>query len=269
MKLVIPIFRNDKIYTDVDIKEPTPEVIVRAEEIVKKGLTFKAILEFVSGSIEALYSSDDDIITDKAKIKRICGMMPFISAETLSMKIMCLINENDFIEGVYSCPRCGEKIITGKDDIEDTRDRINELDIIYADDFMNKIYVDLPESVKIKNVSSGEVLEEIQNFSIRYPVLNDCILAENGQTNETRIQLRIYCNALTEINGVEINKDWISQYGMLLINKLKICQLYSIPETLQKYGIKKTKQRTCFNCNKTWEAPLNTSNFFVSGLHAT
>lgn len=268
MNLPIPIFRNDKIYTTVDIQKPRTGIITKAyDAAVYKGLNFKAMLEFVSGCIEAIHSLGGESESDATKIKRICGMMASVSAEAVALKVMGLINEDDYIEGVYICPRCGEKIITGDDGITDTRDKVSDLDIInMEEEFENSIFVQLSEPVKIKEQRTGEILESIENFEVRYPTLNDCMNAEEGQKNEMVIALRIYCNAIQKVNGLETTRQWKGIYGMLVMNKVYPKDLSIISRALSKYGIQKTKQRLCKECGKTWEAPLNTSNFFVSGL---
>lgn len=268
MNLPIPIFRNDKIYTAVDIQKPRTGVITKAyDAAVYKGLNFKALYEFVSGCIDTIYSQDGESESDPAAIKRICGMIPSVSAETVALKVMALINENDYIEGVYTCPRCGEKIITGEDGITDTRDKVADLEIVNMEGhFDNSIFVQLSEVIRIKDQRTGEVLETIENFEVRYPTLNDCMNAEEGQRSDVAIALRIYCNSLQKVNGMDATGQWKGTYGMLMMNKIYPRDLSIISNAIKKYGIQKTKQRTCIECGKVWEAPLNTSNFFVSGL---
>lgn len=268
MNLPIPIFRNEKTYNMVDIQKPRTGVIAKAyDAAIYKGLNFKALLEFVAGCIETIYSQDGESESNSDKIKRLCGMMPSISAETVALKVMSMINENDYIEGVYFCPRCGEKIVTGNDGITDNRDKIDDLKIVNMDSpFENYIFVQLSESIKIKNQKTGEIIEQIDNFEVRYPVLNDCMNAEEGQRNDVTIALRIYCNALQKINGIDVTGKWKGTYGMLVMNKVYPKDLAIISKAINNYGIQKTKERTCMECGKIWNAPVNTSNFFVSGL---
>ena len=270
MDLAISIFRNEKVYTSIDIQKPRAEIIAKAYDAANKGLFFKSIFEFIAGSVETIYGNDDTIETDPKKIKQICGMMPFVSAEAVAMKIMCKLNKDDTVEGVYSCPRCHHKIITGTDGLVDTRDKINDLPVIIMDsNANNEINVQLSEPIKIKNVQTGEVIEEINSFTMRYPNLNDCMIAENGQSNDVIIQLRMYCNSLLRVNGNEIDKSWIGSFGMLMFNRIWPEDLEKITIEMKRYGIIKTKKRECIECGKVWDAPLSTSNFFVSGLHAT
>ncbi len=267
MELAIPIIRNDKVYNAVEIDEPDTDVIAKAYEYAQKGLIFKAIYEFVAGCIESI--SGDEMVTEKKQIKRICGMMPYVSAEVIALEVLILMHENDYIEGVYPCPRCGDEVITGNDGITDTRDRIKDLERVKMEGLETSIFVELKKSVKIKNTRTGEILEEIFSFEIRHPTLNDFVLAENGQTNDVIIQSRAYCNALQKVNGKDIDTTWKSKFGMLLMRKSKATSKFVITQEMKKYGIQKNKERTCMRCSKVWEAPVNTSNFFVSGLQPT
>jgi len=267
MQLPIPIFRNDKIYVKVDFDEPNADVISRAYTAVNKGLAYKAIYEFVSGSIDCIYDETGEPVRDKAKIKRLCGMMPYVSADALVLKILaCMKEGEDYIEGVYVCPRCGYKIITGKDGISDTRDRIGALEIVCMEEYDNSIYVELKDTIKISNTQTGEILEEMHNFELRHPTLNDFMIAENGQNNNLIIQYRAYCNALRKVNTQEIDDSWKSKYGLLMLKKAKATSLSQINQQMKKYGMIQSKIRECPECSKEWESPLNTSSFFVSGL---
>ena len=174
--------------------------------------------------------------------------------------------DDDYIEGVYQCPRCGTEIITGNDEIVDNRDRIKDLEIIEMDKYSNSIVVELKKSVKILNAKTEEILEEMHNFEIRHPTLNDFMYAENGQTDELIIQYRAYCNALQKVNNQEVDAKWKATYGLLMLKKAKATSLVQINDEMRKYGVQRTKERICPRCSKVWDAPLNTSNFFVSGL---
>lgn len=267
MDLAIPIVRNDNTYVSVELRKLYSQEIARIKEIADKGFIFRAMLEFISKGIESISTAGGEKETEKKKIERICNMMSFVSAETLSYQIMCIQNASDYIEGIYPCPRCDTEIITGNDGGIDNRDKISELKIIsMQSDDMKNICVALETPVKIINQKTGEVIEEINSFEIRFPTLGDYIKAANGQTSDAVIQLKAYCNAIQKINGQEVESTWISMYGMLLMNRLYSESLESIREQTEKYGIQKTVERVCNRCGKEWISVLPTSNFFVSGL---
>jgi len=275
MKLAIPIFDGGKIYNEVEIKKPKTGVIASVYEIADRGNVFRAMVEFVARCIESITSMDGDIIEEPNAIKRLCGSMPYLSAEAIALRVMALINEDDTVEGVYKCPRCGNKVMTEYDEILDidTRDRISELEIVCLEeaDYNNRIPVELEESVKITNSNTKEVLEEINSFEIRYPTMKDCIISANNmiEGQEVRVQIKIYINSLITVNGNPVDKKWISTWGAVLFRNTSPVDLAQIGNKLRSYGLKKTAERTCNKCGKVWNAPINTSNFFVSGLQPT
>lgn len=274
MYLAVPIFVDDKIYNQVETKKPRTGVITAAYEKGVKGNIFRAMLEFTSGCIENITSTDGDVVENPVKIKRLCADMPYISAEVIAIKVMAEINEDDVVEGVYSCPRCGTKIIT-ENDIElgvDSRDRISEIETVCMEEteYNNTIVVELSDPVKINNTKTGEALEVIERFEIRYPTIQDCIsAAENMQDGqEVRVQLKIYVNALLSVNGKPIDRKWIANFGKLLFANMYPKDMSPIGNALQKYGLNKVVDRVCYKCHKEWKAPINTSNFFALGLQS-
>lgn len=270
MDLPIPVFRNDKIYIAVDYKKPNSNGFIKTRKMVVEGLYYKAIYEFVYNSIEAIHEQSGETITDKGKIKQICRMVPYVSADTIAMKILCLLKkDDDYIEGLYTCPRCRTEIITGNDGEIDNRDRISEIPINYMTEYNNSIYIELEESVKVKNQKTNEILTEMNSFELRYPTLNDFMKAESGQSDDIEIQYRAYLYALQKVNHKEIEGNWKNIYGLMLLKQAEITKMFEIREEMEKYGMQNYKERQCRRCNKVWNAPLNTANFFVSGLQLT
>lgn len=271
MKLPVPIFCDDKIYNMVEIKRPRTHVITKAYEAIQKGNLFRATLEFISGCIETI-SDGEEIIDTPAKIRQLCFSMPYMSAEMIAIKSMSMINKDDVVEGVYSCPRCQTKYITEYDSILDidNRDKISELEIINMpqENYNNKIEINLDEPIKLINKQTKEILQEINSFSIKYPTLKECINAgQNMQSGqEAKVQIKLYIDSLIEINKTIITKQWTATWGKIFFDNLYPEDLGKIGETMQKYGLKRTVKRECNNCGKVWEANINTSNFFVSGL---
>ena len=274
MELAVPIFCEDKVYDVIEIKKPKTGVITATYEAMQKGNIFRAMLEFVSGSVLSLISIEGDVVDEFAKIKKLCGAMPYITAEAVALKIMCEVNEEDSVEGMYNCPRCNTKILIelDKETGIDSRDKISELEVKIMEPsmYVNSIPVLLSEAVVLKNTKTGEVLETIEEFAIRYPTLNDCILAGQNmmEGQEVRVQMKLYSNALISRNGIDIDRKWASTWGDILIKNTGVKDLTQIGKALQEYGLKKTVERSCFNCGKVWEAAINTSNFFVSGLQS-
>lgn len=275
MKLPVPIFFDEKIYTDVEYRRPKTGVITTTYEIAQKGNIFGAIVELINGCVKNITSIDGDVIENPAQIKKLIRSMPYNSAETLSIKIMASINGNDILEGVYNCPRCGKQNIPNYNPELgiDERDRVNDLKINYMkpEEFNNEIDVIPEEPVKFINEKTGEVIKSIESFTIKFPVMQDCILAGSNSIagSELRTQFKIYIQSLFKVNDEIVQATWGRTWGKLLFDNLYPEDVSQIGDVLQKYGIDKRLKKTCQYCGRNWEALINTSNFFASGLQPT
>jgi hypothetical protein len=271
MKLPIPIFSDEKIYDECEFKKPRSGVLAQTFELLKSQGDFPAILEFLAGGITSFRSVDGKIIDGKPLITSLCRKMSYISAEVISIYIMLLINKEDWIEGVYECPRCHNKIIKGSGGYEEM-DKIADLEIINMEpDYKNNIFINLIEPVNITNGNTGEILQTINSIDMRIPTIEDCINGGNKyptEGKEVKRQFAIYAGCVTKINGEEIDDKWKRMYGEYVFNQLDPDDTEKIVNELQKYGIKKSLQLVCRQCGKEWTGPVNTSNFFVSGLRS-
>lgn len=273
MKIAVPIFHNGIIYNQVEIEKPKTKVLSLAQEILQRYGAYRAIMELIVGCVERYIDLDGNIVDNKAEIRTITGLMPYMSAEDVSLKIITELNEDDTIEGIYTCPRCGENFITEYDSRTkiDTRDKVSELEVIFMpeDNLTRKIKLELKIPVKIVDLSTKEIMIEIIDIEMHYPTLNDCIEGSKGKKNSGSIEItnQIYLSALEKVNGEEIDKKWKVNYGKILFDDIRATDLIRLGKTMMKYGIKKSVLRRCINCQKEWEAPINTSNFFESGLH--
>jgi hypothetical protein len=282
MQLSIPIFYKDEIFDQCEIRKPKAGVLASTYEIFQNKDDFSAILELLSKSILWFKSTDEKIIDSPDQIRAICRKMPYITAEVISTKIMLLINKDDWIEGVYPCPRCGHLTITGidHDTFEDTRDRIEDLEIInqsenedgelLKSEYSNIIHLNLVEPIEIKQLKTDYVLHKIESIDLRFPNLDDCIKGSNKYPNNKEIkrQFAIYAEAIEKINGEDVKIKWQKIWGEFIFREMDTEDLELISIAMQMYGIQKTLRKTCKNCQKTWKAEINTSNFFVSGLQS-
>jgi hypothetical protein len=283
MQLSIPIFYKDNIYDQCEIQKPKAGVLANTLEVFQNKGDFSAILEFISKSIVSFTSIDNKIIDIPDQIKAICRRMSYITAEVIAIKTMLLINKDDWIEGVYECPRCKRQIITGidHDTGEDNRDQIEDLKIInqgendYSDinqdDYNDIIHINLVEPIRIIQKQTNTILHEIDTIDMRFPNLDDCIKGTSKYpgNKEAKRQFAIYAESLEKINGEEIKIKWQRIWGEFIFREMNIDDLSFIGETLQKYGLQRQIEKVCRYCGKVWDAPVNTSNFFESGLRST
>ena len=273
MELPIPIFCQDKIYTEIETKDPSPGVIADTKKMADNGKIYSSMLVFISGCITKLISSDGDVIEDnKTQIKSIVGHMSYKTAEYVAVQIIVdYDDDDDGIEGVYNCPRCHEQIISELDsDGNDGRDHVSDLEIKYmrGEDVNNDITVDLSSPVELKD-ANGKVLETVESVSLIIPTLDHCIKADVKYSikDKIRFSLQVFLEATTHINGVDITSKWKSHLGMRLfenLNPKKDIKPMGLP--LSIYGRNNQVEKVCPSCDKHFKATVDTSNFFVSGL---
>lgn len=274
MKLPIPIFaKSGKVYTDIDIVKPKASVIADTRKTIDSN-RFMATKIFVSGCIESIYN-DDDIVSDKIGIRGLVALMPYRSVEYVSTQIMLLYDpDNDYVEGIYSCPRCGHQVISeliNNDDMEiDTRDLISNLGCEFMEDPLNEFTVVLNESVSLINKATKEVIETIESLTLRHPTLSDCIAASQRYSisDSVRLQFATYVEALTKINGNEIDKKYRFNFGMTIFENIKDVKndMGQLNIEVSRYGMNPMIKKVCNSCGKEFETYINMSNFFVSGL---
>lgn len=265
MKLVIPIIDNDKIYTDCEIKRPETSIIINTQEKSEEGKLFFAMFTFVSGCITQFKDIDDNVIDNKETIKLIAKKLPQQSIEVLAIQIMLLLDSQDGIEGIYSCPRCNEKIYAEEKDGIDTRDFISELGINYYNDMDNTFIInyEYPITLTVKNTE-----DKISVIKYRFPAIDDYIQAEAMYTlkNQFKLQIEVYRKCIVEVNGEKVDKNWINNFGSIVMQKADIKDTNKISKEIKKYGYQTEKEKNCPKCGKQWKAEINTNNFFVSGL---
>ncbi len=260
MKLCIPFEKSDKTYTDFDVKKPRSGDIADVQEAFTDQTEFHGILKLLSAGISQLEDSDGGIVADKQEIESICRYMPYQTAEQVALQIMILLNGTDNIETETICPRCGKSSYT------DNAISMSELKTTVMDGVAT-ITLDVdPVFIKAKN---GEVLKEVNIFSMRYPNINDCISASMKipPNKSARRQYEIYANAILTVNDEEVDMQWKKTWGRYILEKMEFEVLSEIGQKMQEYGIQKTIDMVCSSCGREWKAPISTTDFFESGLH--
>lgn len=267
-KLVIPVNQGGKLYTHVDLKEPTPAVIADTQKEAESGNFYKSMHRFLSGSIDSIYSDSGDSVSDRDKIKLITRHMPFVSADKIALDILVDLNDDDMFEGIYKCPRCGHDIICELQEDEDTRDRISDLPVHYMDDYLETFTIDLEKPVQIKK---KDEVEDINSIEFYYPTLQNGIQASSKAVgnNSHKKQQYIYTEAVKAVNGQEVQNSWKTNYGPLVIGNLPFKSgMKKISLKMSEFGVDHRVDKVCPKCGKEFKAEINTSNFFVSALES-
>lgn len=274
MRLPLPIHKADKIYTEIEVIKPKGSVIADTKKIADAGNVFSAMRTFISGCTEAIIMDAGDIIKDNVAIKQLVAAMPYRSAEWVSLKIMLGYDEDDGIEGIYKCPRCGKDLICelkkiGDEDV-DTRDFISQLEVVYLEGGAKTFRVDLKEPFSIVEAGTRDVIQRIETLEMIHPTIANCEIAYSrfGQTDDVRLQFGIYAEALTHVNGVEVDAKFRNRYGTYIFENIRDIKhdLGAIQNEIKRYGLDPLVRKTCMACGKEWMVPVNTSNFFASGL---
>jgi len=263
IKLPTPLSYNGNLYDEVNIKEYTAGVLADTKKEIDSGNPYKALQIFISGCINSIND-----VNEKTLIKILTGFLAYKSAELLAIKIITMNEKEDGIEGIYTCPRCGNKIACEIDEENgiDTSDHLNELKVEYSKD-NELIEINLKNKIIIEDINEN-IIDEISSISLQYPTLNNCISACNsyGDKDSVRLELRIYVESLKLVNQSEIDNKWKNRFGMYVMERLCRNDLITIKEKLNQYGLKNEIKKKCPNCGKKFTVALNTASFFALAL---
>jgi len=269
LRLPIPIFLKDNIYTHVEVKTPTAKVLADTNDVINSAGEYMGMRNLISGCIERVFNENNEI-TDSVSIKSLVFKMPNKTAEFVSTDLIVdFFNGDDYVTGIYPCPICRNEEVSKQSFDIDTRDRISDLKVVYmeVDEYQNSITVNLSEPVIIK-VKNEEL--QVDNITIGYPTLEHHHKAYTrfGNTNTIRYQLAIYSEALIEVNGQAISDEWRRSYGMKIFENMsrikEVTDKFS--DFINKYGRDLRVEKICKSCGEVWQPIINTSNFFGSAL---
>lgn len=274
MKLPIPVNVSGTIYTDVEVQAPTVEVAIETRKIADSGKIFMAMRPFCVGCIQSLTTQEGQIVDDPISIKSLVPKLKYKNVEYITIQSLLVHNEDDGIEGIYSCPRCGTEILAEYKDedgiITDTRDHILSMPVNYfdIDKDSNEIFIELTDPVVIKDRKSSDIFLDVKSFSIDHPSLENYITAESkvGTSDPIKLQLAVYVESLKTVNGEIIDGKFRNEFGMLILGGIRSIKkdLGKLADEINKFGISKSVKKTCRRCGKEWEISPNTSNFFVT-----
>jgi hypothetical protein len=276
-KFPIPLKINDVLYHSCDIDAPTPGVLADTKKVADTGDRFNSTLVFLAGCIKSIVSETAEI-SERIQLKSALRKLPFRSGEVIALKSILQVHDDDGIEGIYPCPRCNHRVVSqivseNGETISDTRDFIRNLDIEYMQDYEETFDIQLTKPTYIINGKTGEPMVDMKTnlqigmsaLKMKHPTLGHCIEAQakQGSSDDMRLQYRIYVEAITEIDGMEIDRPYRDKYGMMLFEKIPdIKDIGEISKRVHTYGIASKVKKICPSCGKEWMARVNTSNFF-------
>jgi len=249
---------GDKTFTEAEVRRPTGGVSADTKRVADNGDVYAAMAIFVAGCLVSLGEE-----TDRGQLRAYARGMSFVNAEYLALQALMATGIPDNIEGVYACPRCNNRITVEPDDGE----RISDLEVRYAD---GPVFVDteVDPPVKITNDSTDEELVCVETLKIGMPSLSQLSKAfkKFGMADRTRMQFDAYVDATSEVNGASVDGKWRATWGMMVFNRMDVMTINKITGGLKGYGMANTVSRVCPACGKRWDAEVDTTGFFASGL---
>lgn len=270
MKLPIAVHYNGKIYTDVELGKPSGGLLADTKEAFDDKTEFHGIHCLVAGGISIVTAADESQESNKSVISSIVRNMPYRTAEYVGIQIMAKLNGDDKIDAIYKCPRCRHQIIPEVEGDYDDRLKVSEIEIISQETAEETFFVELEDSIEIKSKDGEIVVGPINSLSLRYPVINDCISGSMRVPagKDMRRQYAIYSSAIRKVNGEEADTILTKTWGVQIFERMSVVDLRKFGKEMQRYGLKGYIKKICPQCSKEWNAPVDTSGFFASGLES-
>jgi len=259
IKLPIPLIYNDLKITDAEINKPKTKTLKDTKRASKTRNFFLALKTFLTSTVK--------LTEDKEKSDRLITELPQRTAELIALKVLLLqFPEDDKVEGIYTCPRCRNQIICEFNDGFDNRDSISELNINYFDKDQLEFTSEL--NVIIKDKKSNNVILDIKNITMRFPLLKDFIEVVSfiGNDDPYEIQNKVFEKCIIKLNNTEFTKKERNLYATKIIDESDPDELEAFSSYFNSFGLIEYVNKVCLNCGKKFKTKLNTANFFDSAL---
>lgn len=271
----IPLPRGYEFGSEVEIKKPNTDTILQVYDKTESGKIYTAMLALLEGSVASI----DGVKPTLAQLKK----MPIVSAEVVIVEAFKKYDVPTLVEGVYPCPRCGNKIIHEETKSEDTRDNILDLKIKYDrfDDLMKATSenYNYKEAYFKLELSDSEKLQFgddtfVHGITFRDPTVEDMIDIQNDATLQTPSsqQKKLYFKCIAGIDFLHPSiEDWQViknrfMYELVRFDDYRTFDKVSVG--LRQYGYYPFIELGCGNCRKVWEAAIDFTGFFVYALRS-
>lgn len=272
LKLPIPIRDGQNSYTGITLRGINTGVIADTRKSVESGNTYRALHTFVTGITESLEKDGPEKIEDRSVLRVLLWRIPWDSA-FYAMTMALLQGEDDGVDGIYRCPRCGKTVICelNSETKYDNRDHIRDLEVLYCPAEVKNFSLELPEVLKIGK-SDADHYMEITKMVFEYPTLDQCARASDriGEDDETRLQLAILVESMVDVEctqGTETDfEKFKRRWGMTVMERLMKQQLRDLLRSCHAWGMQTRVEKRCRSCKKVFNVEINTSNFFASAL---
>ena len=271
MRLPIPVQMDGGLLTDVKVGEVRVDASTAAMREASAGAYYMAVLEWCAGAAEEMSGPNGESASTREEVRRAVRAMPFASAWGLACYGMAATKGSDAIPGSYPCPKCGSVVTMGPKeedgDAYDDSDRLYAIDYDVCDDPASGVTYQLSKPVEIVRKDTGEVVERVESLSLSWPTLGQCIRAQQRYPDdEGKLTLAVYADSIVAVNGKQATPQWKASYGDLTLSRMTTGDLTGLSSALGRYSIGRKVERACMKCKNRWEAELDLSGFFASGL---
>jgi len=263
VKLPIAFEFGGRVFTEMDFGKPTGGVLADTKKAADTGDYYTALAAFVGGSVKAFFTDDGEEENDRAQLRILTKEMPFADVEWASIRILLLAGNDDLVEGMYKCPRCGAQMVCEGE----MADKITDLPVIFLEG-VQKIEYELLHLVEIRDKSGEQVLASCQELVMHYPTIRDCIKAfqRTGISDTTRLQYAVLSEAIETVDGVKVAPEWKRMWGGQLFEKMDFDDVSAISKKTQAAGQQSMIEKSCSRCGRTFKVEADTTSFFASGL---
>lgn len=262
MKLSVSINYGDRVFTEYELKTLKNGIIADASEAMKEKGDFSGMAVLVSGTLSKLIDETGECV--ERGFSPIVDEAPIQTIEEIALRILTMDDE-DGQEQIAICPRCKNKRIYEDEDsikFEDLEIMEHQGDQI--------IHVDLQEAVEIKQKGGNEnnPLLKIENIDFRFPLIKDGKYGHSKvpSNKDVRRSYATFGSSIISVNGNEVEDKFRKTWGLWVLERMSRNDLKEIQKVINSCGIKKSIERECLVCGKKWNAPVDLSGFFVSGL---
>lgn len=262
MRLAVPALWKGVKIVEAEIKRPDSGTLANTAKARKIQTEMHAMTEYISGSVISYTDSEGKDYTDIQSIKSITTGLPLQAAEQLSVKIMCLLYPEEYVQGIYTCPisGCNNKIKISKSNNNSVM--FEDLEVVERDN--SDIVFTLREKVVLSKKESGEIIIGGQSLVFSIPTVKQYIAGiQKYPGNEIYQYYEMVLSCLKLIDGIPIDANKIKAYGMSWIKKIDVGDIGDILKKINQGGIIKEIDIICSECTEEFKGPVELASFFA------